>query len=107
MNSVGCVGLRTGGWRFEHVALIVYDKNSRHQLFLTCVFRECQLLCNARANNPHYHQFSSGSDLRSLKEFPLNCRLWDLRVPIPGRNSRIFKEAAALVLRDSVPCANT
>jgi hypothetical protein len=37
-------------WRSEHVALIVYDKNSRHQLFLTCVFGECQLLCNARAN---------------------------------------------------------
>jgi hypothetical protein len=71
-----CVGLRRRGWRFEHVALIVYDKNSHHQLFLTCVFRECQFLCNARANNTCEH--SNGvftSDLPSYR----NC----LRLLVP------------------------
>jgi hypothetical protein len=86
--------------------LIVYDKNFHHQLFLTCVFRECQLLCNARANNRHSHQFSSGNDLHLLKEFPLYCRLWDFGVPILGRILG-SNETAALALRNSVQCANT
>src|SRR6267142_3711550 len=90
MPFVGCVGSCTGGWRFEHVTLIVYDKNSRHQLFLTCVFRECQLLCNARANGccePSNRRFTSDLPVGyQLFEFSW-FRFWDAIVPTLGRVS--------------------
>jgi len=86
--------------------VIVYDKNFHHQLFFTRVLRECQLLCNARANSRHSHQFSSGNDLRLLKEF-LCIAVYGISV---SRSWDVFSDlnkAAALALRNSVQCANT
>jgi len=40
-------------------------------------------------------QFSSGADLRLLKEFPLYCRLWDFGIPILGRIFRLPRVSAS------------
>jgi hypothetical protein len=83
MNYVGCVGLATEGWRFEHVTLIVIKvlvTNYFSPAFLGSVNCFAMLV-----PNPDCHQLSSCTDPRSLKEFSFYCRLWDLRVPILGR----------------------
>jgi hypothetical protein len=86
-DSFGLVtfALEQDAQRLKHIPLIVSNQNPCHCLSLNFVSGQCQLLCIGRANNRQSHQFSSGTDLRFFKDFPLYCRLWDLRVPILGR----------------------
>ncbi len=94
--------------------LIVYDKNSRHQLFLTSVLwgvvncfamlvptiAVSSLVIAALATHvPFVYSIGRISFVSPLMGFRQSRSL--------GRILRTLNEAAALALRHSVPCANT